>query len=857
MVHFRYMNKNKYLLSTYLFFCLVACLPNDVAAKVQLARDGKPLAVIVAEDWAPDSRAGIAHLSVTTPQSNDLLRETFEGQLGTSIETLGWTTSEGTYVVSYNGKELGNSVRAHAPGKSPFTAIAEKNLSKPHTVTDDAPLTLEFVLTLPANTSQESWAYVRLHTAAGKRWVHGLGVSSEGEKFFAMAAEPSDPDRVLLPNSAGNVLDLKMELHSKTVRWYWRNHGSKSPYQEIQQWAVSAEVTITGVRISSKNHEGYGNRERSRARLDTATSDLKKYLDEVTGGNFEIVGPEAAPKKRNRTRIFVGDSPAVRELLPKVDWNSLATDEILIKTVGKDLVISGGSPRGKVYAIYTFLQDIVGCRWWAPGEISIPSKPNLSVRRINLTYEPPFKMRVHSGKHASSHEARTWLRYSYDLNFDYGTHSIPHLLPRELFVEHPDYFCYQKDDGDPNAKYGYLAALKGYQKTIDTETERNDLDLMQKFIDIGRRTRRLPQQPCLHSEGARRTITENALKQLEQKYPNWKYPEKIFWLTQNDGAYMCQCDKCEEVRQAEGSESANWVLMVNEIAEKIEAKYPDVLVGMFAYQNTEAPPKTLRPRHNVLVYSALLRSNKRDPVWNYPKYRRHLEKWGQIANHYYVWEYDANFRNFYQPHPNYLVHPESMEFFHKIGVTGLLVQGAKGVAADLGSMRAWVNAQMMWNLDHDPRQLMKEFANGYYGEAGPYILQYIDLLLTAVHRDPDYWLGCYRNDTTGWLTLDDINESVAILQQAAEAVQEDETLSRRVWLASRGIHFAWMDRYEELQKESNARGIALEVPDPNQVLDELTPYRWDWGMFREGPRPSGFNAYYDELREQFSARSGE
>lgn len=841
--------KPKFIVALLLSPFFVVSLPVHLVAKVQLAQDGRAKAVIVSDDWAPPPTMSIARISVSTPQTNDLLLETFEAPLGQSIEKRGWTTSEGLNVVSYDGQQVGNTLRADSGGSSSFKAISEKNLSKPHAVTDESPLTLEYVLTIPADIRQDSWAYIRLHTAEGKRWVHGVYIASDGQKFFAPAAEPNDPDRVPLPQSAGNVLDLKMELHPQTVRWFWRNHGSEEAYQEFQRWGVVESVTITGVLVSSMNHEGNGRREREITRLDLATVDLKKYLDAVTDASFEIVSPDAVPQESSR--IFVGDSPSVRSLLPDVDWDTLGTDAILIRTVGKDVVISGGRPRGKLYAIYTFLQDVVGCRWWAPGEITIPSNPNLSVATTQMIYEPPFKMRVHSGRVGSSHETRSWLRLSYDLNFDWGTHSIPHLLPKTLFLDHPDWFMYCKDDGDENDKYGYLASLKSFQRTIDTETERDDLDIIRQYIEIGRRTRRLPQQPCPNSKGGRAKITENVIAELEEKYPSWKYPEKIFWITQNDGRSFCQCEKCEAVREAEGSDSANWLLLVNEIAERLEDKYPDVLFGAFAYLHTEVPPKNMRPRKNVLIYAPLLTSNKRDAVWHYPKNTEYLKKWGQLTDHFYIWDYDANFRNFYQPHPNYLAHPESMQFFRKIGVTGVMVQGARGVAADLLPLRTWVNAQMMWDPAKDPQQLMKEFVDGYYGAAAPYVQQYIDLLLAAVHRKDDYWLGCYRTDTTGWLTLEDVNAAVALLDRAADAVQGEETLYQRVWMARRAIDFAWLDRYDEFQKDAAARGLILRVPHPSHVVDQLAPYRHAWGMFREGPRPNQFDVYFDRLRKQF------
>lgn len=95
-----------------------------------------------------------------------------------------------------------------------------------------------------------------------------------------------------------------------------------------------------------------------------ASNDLKAYLDQVTGSALEVVPEKGdAPVDAGaRSRIIVGDGTLARRLAPQVQWDGLGSDEILMKTVGRDLILAGGKPRGTVYAVYTFLQDIVGCR---------------------------------------------------------------------------------------------------------------------------------------------------------------------------------------------------------------------------------------------------------------------------------------------------------------------------------------------------------------------------------------------------------------------------------------------------------------------------------------------------------------
>ena len=572
-----------------------------------------------------------------------------------------------------------------------------------------------------------------------------------------------------------------------------------------------------------------------------ATEDLEKCLGQVTGVRFDITDVEKVPP--GMSRILVGHSPAVRKLAPDVPWNSLGTDEIVIRKVGRDLILSGGRPRGTVYAIYTFLQDTVGCRWWTRGAQTIPRRPNLTVPAIDVRYRPPFEMRVIRSEIGSWPESKRWLRLTFDENFDTATHSAERLLPKDNFVKHPDWFMYAKEDGDAANEHSYLYALKHIKEAGN-----------KAVYEVAKRTRRLPFQPCLHSPGARQMITNGVLAQLESNYASWKHAPKIVWATQCDGAgSICTCPDCEAVQKKEGSDSANWLLLVNDIAEKVEKKYPDVMVGTFAYLHTEAPPKTLRPHKNVLIYSAVLKNNKLDSVSTYDRHAGWLRKWAKMATRLYVWDYDGNFTNFYQPHPNYFAMGESMQFFKKIGVDGVMVQSSYGVAADMQPMRTWVHAQMMWNPDQDPRKLMVEFLDGYYGAAGPLLMQYLDLLDAAAHRKKDFWLSCFSTSTKGWLTLEDVNAAIGLLDRAASTVKGDETLSQRVWLARRAINFAWLDRYDEFKTASQAAGIPFLVPDPSQVVDELAPYRREWGPYRLW---MGFEEYFDRLRQKFPTVEG-
>src|SRR5512140_1895918 len=119
-----------------------------------------------------------------------------------------------------------------------------------------------------------------------------------------------------------------------------------------------------------------------------AAQELALFLHLVTGAAFPVVdrpGPAGG-------RLFVGLS-AAEGAAPDLADSGLAPEEIVIRSVGGDIVLAGGSPRGTLYAVYTFLEDIVGCRWWTGTASRIPWKPSLSVGSLALRYKSPLEYR--------------------------------------------------------------------------------------------------------------------------------------------------------------------------------------------------------------------------------------------------------------------------------------------------------------------------------------------------------------------------------------------------------------------------------------------------------------------------------
>jgi hypothetical protein len=572
-----------------------------------------------------------------------------------------------------------------------------------------------------------------------------------------------------------------------------------------------------------------------------AARELADHLEMVSGQRPQVVD---APGPG--TNVFVGRTPAIEPLVADVNFDELGTDGIVMRTVGKNLVLTGGRPRGVLFAVYSFLQDVVGVRWWAPDATHIPGKPTLIVPDLNVVYRPPFDLR-HFRTTPLDHETFA-LRLRHNgwlMNYDTAEHTIDRFLPpQEHFVEHPDWYMYTPEGEDGSGRYSYA---DGLEKVRASRPE--------SWVRIAEEHRRLPQQICPSSPGGLEATTQAVLRKLEKEYPGWEYPPKVVWVSQNDGSHECRCDACRATKQEQGASSAVWIRFVNAIARRVEQDYPDVLIGTMAFAHTEQPPRTLRARDNVLVYSIAVCCDRKLPVTEMEN-GRWVARWCRLARHVHIWEHETNFRNHLQPHPNHFVLPQNLGFFAEQGAVGMMIQGSFGNGGDFQRLRAWVTCQLMWNPYQDTRALMQEFLDGYYGAAAPHLMRWLLVQQQAVRRRRDIFLGAYDLTTSAWLTLEDLNEGTRLFDRALEAVAGDETLTFRVRRAKLSIDVVWLERYTELRAAEAEGGVPFLGPeDPHAALEAIARDEFKVGAYRYG-KGGDFCEYVQKLRRIVASHAG-
>ena len=121
-----------------------------------------------------------------------------------------------------------------------------------------------------------------------------------------------------------------------------------------------------------------------------AAAELQRFLREISGAELPIVGDDEPVTAHE---VMVGRSAHFQALGVRFDWGKLGDEGFVLRTLGPHLVIAGGRLRGTMYGVYTFLEDVLGCRWYSSDASRIPKLDRIVVPALDRTVVPALEYR--------------------------------------------------------------------------------------------------------------------------------------------------------------------------------------------------------------------------------------------------------------------------------------------------------------------------------------------------------------------------------------------------------------------------------------------------------------------------------
>ncbi len=483
-----------------------------------------------------------------------------------------------------------------------------------------------------------------------------------------------------------------------------------------------------------------------------AAEELKSYLGKITGGKFQTVNfPE-----QNKVCILVGQSPEVRNLLPGIKWDALKPDTIIIKVVGNKLILAGDRPRGTVYAVYTFLEEQLGCKWWTQTDSYVPKKRDIAVKSaLNKVYAPPFHYRAMLYKFMEREPGPFGARLK--LNGDFPTpgdlygghqstikmgHSFHYILPpATYFGPHPEW-------------YGLYNGVRC------------------AIIAGGR-----PNQMCLSNVEMRKELVKRALELIKAD-PS----AGVISIGQEDGTAPCSCADCLALDTKLGGQTGTLLWFVNNAADEIKKVYPKIMVETLAYQWSINPPTIpTKTRDNVSIRVTTINAEFATP-WNSPRnvaFNKLVQDWKKVTSNLAIYDYPFNYHNLLISFPIWNAMGANVRYYAANNVTSVMYQGDDyNDEANFIRLRAWLLAHFMWDPTVNQEQIMRQFLNGYYGAAGPYLEKYINLTAQAALQNTTF-MACWSDDVC-FLTPAQLKLGKTLFDKAEAAVAGNKILLNRV-----------------------------------------------------------------------------
>lgn len=513
----------------------------------------------------------------------------------------------------------------------------------------------------------------------------------------------------------------------------------------------------------------------------TAARELSEHLKLVTGADFPTIAEKDAAVDA-KALVFIGRTAKA----PKKEYKF---DEILIRLDGGNLVLAGHDKRGCLYAVYSFLQEVVGVRWWAPEATFVPKRPTLAVADdLNISYAPQMISREMYHRLAQPTVFSARMKGNGHLTPEYGgavriinfVHSFyKYLPPEKYFAAHPDWYS-----------------------EIDGKRKHENAQL------------------CLTNEEMIRELTRNVLEDLRRD-PG----AKMIDVSQNDWHGFCTCKKCKAIDDAEESHAGTLVAMLNQVAAVVEKEFPGVLVESLAYQYTRKPPKTIKPRDNVLIRLCTIECSYIQPLDGpqNDKFAADIEGWSKLAKHLFIWDYTTNYNDYLGPHPNLRVLAPNVRYFVTHGAVGLFEEGE---GDDFCELKNWLLLRVMWEPNLDADKLIDEFLRGYYGEAvAPLLKEYWDVLIAQAEKEKIY-LGCFGVNSARWLDLATLDRVTGLMNKAVETAARvygpDSAEARRLEKSKMGIDHVWLSRYYALRSEAREKKLPFLGPkDPFKAAEDF------------------------------------
>lgn len=301
------------------------------------------------------------------------------------------------------------------------------------------------------------------------------------------------------------------------------------------------------------------------------------------------------------------------------------------------------------------------------------------------------------------------------------------IIPDPLWVSNPDFmfrsvYFPQSLDYDYNIWHGtHTIEEKWNVWGHNLHKLINDSDLQQDSeIYAWYQGKRNPNQFCFSSDVLFNALV-NGIQQKILKNPDATY----FSIAPNDNTLICSCDKCKSVNQM-GSASGAVLAMVSKLAKK----FPELFFTTLAYQTTSQVDTRITLPTNTAVFISTIDYPKGIPIQQTTqkaKFEHWVNQWKKVCPNIFVWDYTVQYTQYFIYFPNLKALQADLQWFKKLGITGVFEQGSDEHFSLFGDYKSYVISKLLWNSSANVTDLTYEFFENAYPANANALAEFVSL----------------------------------------------------------------------------------------------------------------------------------
>ena len=451
--------------------------------------------------------------------------------------------------------------------------------------------------------------------------------------------------------------------------------------------------------------------------VNTAINEFQYFIKEASGATFEVVNE--SKQNVDTTRPYVSFGKTNLSISNGVNIPEgkryLNSGYYLLNKDNNVYILADENydQEGILYGAYDLLNTLTGYKAYSDDEFYIEKSKDILLPAIDKTYIPSFDERELGYKEAIGNKRLSnrlrlinkdgdtrWALHGHTATSEYFQ-----LLSHEKYgSEHPEWYA-------PPGNYGIQLCYTGHGSGYESMVEQMAYNMYHNYI---------------------------------MEKPDAKY----FMIGEEDNTTFCDCEACQAKNNEyglNGAVSGLMVLFINDVINRIEAMMQeandtvnlnrDIRYVFFAYQNSLIPFDSSKvvPHEKLYVEFTPIEldfakdmhaegSNSR--IYDY------LVKWDEIMNgRILVYSYDVDYRNYLINFNNFGSFKPYLLDYHNHHVDYFYSQGAVvNNVTGFTNMRLFVESQLLWNINLDYEDLVREFIEHYYKDASSYLHNYYQII---------------------------------------------------------------------------------------------------------------------------------